>query len=848
MKRKTKIFASVCAVFCMLLGVSVAGAAVSEAELNKAFEGFQEYEWGDSREPFAVVDDYIKEHHDNRRALKEVERRLVDVLKGDAPDAAKTFACRKVSRIGTSESVLALAELLTDEDLSHMARWALQRIDNPAAADALRDALNTAEGEPKAGIIHSLGAMRDRKAVPHLIDLLDASNENVASAAMESLGEIGGKNATAALQKAFRSQSGRLRTAAAHALSLCADRFLEAGNPENARSIYRLIYEGNAPRPVRMAALGGLVATGDRDAVELVSESLVQEDSDMRATALRLVRETPGRAATKAFAGLLKRVSPDTKARLIQALAARGDAEALDAIKNAVGGDNEAVRVAALKALGTLGDASVVPTLALKAAEASDEEQEAARASLARLKGSQVNEVILQQIEESGAAVSVELIGALEERGAADTAPTMLELGKNAESEDVRATAIDALGSLAGKDMLGDVVDLIRNARNESIMQAGRNALVAMCERVGDRESCARVVVAGLKDAGVEASSALLSVCGRLGGPRALRALRNATESDEPSVKDAAIRALAGTSDPRAAEHLLEIARETSSARHRALCLRGYVRLVAAREDIDLVAKARKYRQAMELANRTAERRLVLSQLPQVPTTATLEMAEKCLEDEELKEEAAMAMVGIAEGLASSNRKAAVGAIKDVLEVSRNDAVKKRAREALDEVQKYAGYIQDWLLAGPYTEKGKGDSELFDTVFPPEKEDAGVDWRRIHLSGAEHIVVDLDERLGGKDRVAYLRADVWSKSERKARLELGSDDGIKAWLNGSVVHANNTNRGISPGQDQANVTLEKGWNTLLLKITQGGGNWAASARLRAAEGGKLKDLRVRAEE
>ena len=848
MKPKTKILACLCATLCLLGGVSIAGAAVSESDLDEAFRTLRDYQWGDNRQPLAAIDDYIRENHDDRGALRKLERHLIEVLKGDTPDAAKAFTCRTLSRIGTSLSVPALSDLLTDKELAHMARWALQRIDDPAAAAALRDALDRADGEQKVGIIHSLGAMQDKKAVPQLDDLLDESDEDIAAAAAEALGEVGGQNAADALEDAFRSRSGRIKRAAAHALSLCADRLREAGKPEVAQSTYRLIYEGDAPQPVRMAALGGLVATGDRDAVQLVSKSLVGDDPDMRATALRLVRETPGKAATKAFAGLVQEVSPGTKVRLIQALAARGDTTALDAVREAAGSNDRATRVAALEALGTLGDSSVVPMLSRRAAENSGEEQKVARASLARLKGPRVNEAVLRQIEKSDAAISVELIRALEKRGATGRTDALLKLARSADSEDVRVAAVEALGTLAGKSMLDDLVKLIRNARRESVIQAGRDALVSICERVDDMPACSRIVVAGLKGAGVDARSALLSVCGRLGGPRALEALKDATESGKEAVRDAAIRALAGTSDWRAAEHLLEIARNTSDARHRALCLRGYVRLVAAREDIDLDSKARQYRQAMKLASRTAERRLVLSQLPQVPTPETLEMAEAHVEDEELKDEAAMAMVGIAEGLAGADRDAAVKAIKAVLEESENDAVKKRAREALDKVQKYAGYIQDWLLAGPYTEEGKGDSELFGTVFPPEKDDADVDWKKIHLSGAEHIVVDLDERLGGEDRVAYLRAEVWSPGERKARLELGSDDGIKAWLNGSVVHENNTNRGISPGQDEVEVTLKKGWNGLLLKITQGGGNWAASARFRAAGGGKLEDLRVRAEE
>ena len=845
MDRKTRILACVCVVLCAWLGVSTAGAAVSENDMDKAFQTLKDYDWGDNRQPLAAVNDYIKAYSDNRGALRKLEGRLVKVIKSDASDAAKDFACRTLSRIGTSQSVPALADLLTDKHLSHMARWALQRIDNPAAADALRDGLDTAEGELKVGIIHSLGALRDDKAVGHLGDLLDASDLDVAAAAAEVLGEIGGQEAGETLEDAFRSRSGRIKMATAHALSVCADRLIESGKTEVAQSIYRLIYDGDAPQPVRMAALGGLVATGDKGAVQLVSKSLVGDDPDMRATALRLVRETPGEAATKAFARLLQRVSPDTKVRLIQALAARGDAYALGAVRNAVDSDNEDVRVAALDALGTLGDASVLPLLARKAAESSGAERKAARASLAGLKGGKVDNAILDQIEKANPAVSVELVEALEKRGATGKTDALMELARGADSENVRVAAVDALGALAGESMLEDMVKLIRNAETSAVLQAGRNALVSVCERIADAESCSKVVVAGLKGANVEARCALLNVCGRLGGPRALRALTEATESDQADVKDAAVRALAGTSDWRAADDLLEIARNTADAGHRALCLRGYVRLVAGREDIDLEAKAAKYKQAMKLTSRTAERRLVLSQLPEVPTHETLEIARAHLDDEELKDEAAMAMVGVAEGLASSDRDAAVKAVKTVLDKSENDAVKDRAREALDEIQKYAGYIQDWLLAGPYTEEGKGDAELFDTVFPPEKDGAGVDWKKVHLSGAEHIVVDLDERLGGKDRVAYLHAEVWSEAERKARLELGSDDGVKAWLNSSVVHENNTNRGISPGQDETEVTLEKGWNTLLLKITQGGGNWAASARFRAVGGGKLEGLRIR---
>lgn len=102
--------------------------------------------------------------------------------------------------------------------------------------------------------------------------------------------------------------------------------------------------------------------------------------------------------------------------------------------------------------------------------------------------------------------------------------------------------------------------------------------------------------------------------------------------------------------------------------------------------------------------------------------------------------------------------------------------------------------------------------------------------------------VDLAKFLGGDQRAAYLRSEIWSASAQTAVLELGSDDGIKAWLNGAVILANNTARGAAPAQEKADVMLNAGWNTLLLKITQGTGGWGAFARLADEKGNALTGI------
>jgi hypothetical protein len=48
-------------------------------------------------------------------------------------------------------------------------------------------------------------------------------------------------------------------------------------------------------------------------------------------------------------------------------------------------------------------------------------------------------------------------------------------------------------------------------------------------------------------------------------------------------------------------------------------------------------------------------------------------------------------------------------------------------------------------------------------------------------------------------------------------LSIGSDDGVKVWLNGEIVHGKNVNRALKCGEDQVKVTLKEGENALLLR-------------------------------
>ena len=57
-------------------------------------------------------------------------------------------------------------------------------------------------------------------------------------------------------------------------------------------------------------------------------------------------------------------------------------------------------------------------------------------------------------------------------------------------------------------------------------------------------------------------------------------------------------------------------------------------------------------------------------------------------------------------------------------------------------------------------------------------------------------------------------------------MRAGSDDSIKMWLNGEVVHNNPINRGAEDFQDRFTVDLKQGDNLLLVKVSEREGGWS----------------------
>ncbi len=152
-------------------------------------------------------------------------------------------------------------------------------------------------------------------------------------------------------------------------------------------------------------------------------------------------------------------------------------------------------------------------------------------------------------------------------------------------------------------------------------------------------------------------------------------------------------------------------------------------------------------------------------------------------------------------------------------------------------------FIQHWQISGPYTRASQDANALFNEPFPPEKNKGA--WQTIELgkNGLSLTNVQFHDLYGGENRVAYARTRFYADSTQTAFLELGSDDGVKVWHNGHLIHQKNEQRGCNPADDKVPIEIKKGWHELLFKITQGMGSWEMTACLTDVKGSALKPLK-----
>lgn len=424
------------------------------------------------------------------------------------------------------------------------------------------------------------------------------------------------------------------------------------------------------------------------DAIKIVLDILKSDDRDMHAAAISMVNQMPGTEVTKALVKELPNLSPITQVQLLSVLGDRGDAAALPAVLNFVKSDEKAIRIAALKALGQLGDASSVSLLVQIAATTTGQEQKVARNSLYRLRGSQVNQEILAGIPKADAEVKIELIRSVGQRNISKAVSVVLKTAKDTDSK-VRTESLKALKVVAGPDHLSALLNLLLKVESSSDRNVAQRIIAAVAHKIDDKNRQAEAVLTllpSVKD--VQGRCSLLTVLGKIGDNSALPSLREALNSDNVDIRGAAIRALADWPTSEPAGDLLKMAQNSENKIHQILALRGTLRLLGLESKRPVKETVEMYSKAMSLAPDTGEKRRVLSGLARAKSLASLQIAANYIQDKSLFKEAQLAVVKIAGGIYVEYPRQTKDVLKKIIQTSENELMRQQAQELINRINR----------------------------------------------------------------------------------------------------------------------------------------------------------------
>ncbi len=137
----------------------------------------------------------------------------------------------------------------------------------------------------------------------------------------------------------------------------------------------------------------------------------------------------------------------------------------------------------------------------------------------------------------------------------------------------------------------------------------------------------------------------------------------------------------------------------------------------------------------------------------------------------------------------------------------------------------------NWYITGPFAISS--GPEGYDTTFGPEtstgldfkarfrtaEDGTGGDAWRYAAGVIDGRTVNLAQGIGAE----FVAREIWSPSDRRVSISIGSDDGVQIFLEGDKVFERRVARGVAPDQDSTVLALKRGRNTLVYKIVNTGG-------------------------
>jgi len=669
---------------------------------------------------------------------------------------------------------------------------------------------------------------------------IQSANENERRAAWEKAGPVGAQ-AIAPLAKLLaawapegidggkpdpaRKQELDAAKAAGAALDAIAHYACRPGAEAERKAVnaelVKLIAPGQAEQ-ARVKAFALLASTGQDDEVAAIAAQLKDADAKTRERARGALERIPGKASLQALLAALPSATGDFRRDIIETLGHKRAPEAVEALLAEARTNDAATKLAAVDALARIGD---------------PRGREAILAAVASLEGAPRKTATDDYLR-----LADNFAAAGDTQAAMSIYRSVLEQGK---SDAPRCAALVGVGKSGGSDSL-PVIFGVLNDPSAKVRNAAVTALVTLQaadanQRLAEATRKAEPATRGM----------LLRVLAERKAPEAGALLKEASRDPNMNVRVTALDLLGGLDDPSLEPLLLEAA-EKGSPEVRTVALRGYVKLAARLAASDRSRALIMYNQALALASTDDVRRSALEGVGSLGGSESLPNVEKLMNEGSVRDDAARAYISIVANMGKiGDKNDAIKRLMAVVENTRSQPVVAAGVAALRGLgAKVAGlagrvgFITEWWVVGPFPfgkeapfDKSFVDPETVAVAQPVKFDGKELKWKQVRTEDAQGMV-DLRAAVKPSQNVAaYAYAEIEAPRDRPVNLQIGSDDGFICWVNGKKVGEENATRPLAVDQNTIRkVQLPQGTNKILLKITQGAGEWAFCVRVANPQG------------
>lgn len=371
-------------------------------------------------------------------------------LLGDERSIVRKYASEAVGKIKEGRAIPLLIELLDDKDISvrFSACASLAKIGKPSI-DKLADALKNGSIQVRKYAAIALGKIGDEETISVLLNGIKDENWQVREAAVQALGQLRTEKALKGIISIFGDDDIRVRESASRAASQFGDAAI--------RRVKKMLVSKD--EKVRATCIQTLGRVGDESSYPLIVKSLKDPALEVKKEAVTAL----GKFGQKAIEPLLRIFSDEndivTRRAIINSLKRIQGSEKY--ILNALRSKDKKVKSASALVSGELRLKEAVPDLLHLLNDRNPSVKENATSALGKLRSFEAVEPIMKRIpKERNLEVKRELVYALGEIGDKKATPFLINLLKDTE---MRSSVILALGELGDKSAIPYLFTLLNS-------------------------------------------------------------------------------------------------------------------------------------------------------------------------------------------------------------------------------------------------------------------------------------------------------------------------------------------------------------------------------------------------